>query len=350
MPKNLLIITQKVDENDDLLGFFTSWIAEFAKHFSRVDVIALGVGVYELPANVYVHSLGKEHESSRLERVFRMIDLLWRHTSSGGAVFAHMSPVFTLIAWPFALLRRARLVFWYLHRSNTLRLRLAIRVSNALVTADAESLTVHSPKIVSVGHGIDVKRFAGKDEKEMGRSMPHTIMSVGRISRIKDFGTLIRASALLRDREIPVRVEIIGRPVMPADKDYLQELDVLCRRLGVTDSIHFIGFVRHSDMSTRYAHADVVVGCTPPGGIDKAILEGMAAGCAVATSNTVMRKYFVPTYADDCIFQHGNAIDLADTLERLLSADMRSIGVDMQYAVTRDHNLPITIGKIVTLL
>ena len=35
----LLIITQKVDRNDDVLGFFHGWITEFAKHVEEVTVL-----------------------------------------------------------------------------------------------------------------------------------------------------------------------------------------------------------------------------------------------------------------------------------------------------------------------
>jgi len=37
----LLIITQKVDINDDVLGFMHGWIAEFAKHCEKLTVICL---------------------------------------------------------------------------------------------------------------------------------------------------------------------------------------------------------------------------------------------------------------------------------------------------------------------
>ena len=56
----LLILTQKVDKNDDVLGFMHGWIAEFAKHCEKVTVIALGVGEFDLPRNVTVLSLGKD--------------------------------------------------------------------------------------------------------------------------------------------------------------------------------------------------------------------------------------------------------------------------------------------------
>jgi len=40
----LLIVTQKVDINDDVLGFFHDWIKEFAKNCEKVTVICLGKG------------------------------------------------------------------------------------------------------------------------------------------------------------------------------------------------------------------------------------------------------------------------------------------------------------------
>ncbi|MBU2219890.1 hypothetical protein KJ665_01980, partial [Patescibacteria group bacterium] len=59
----LLILTQKIDFNDDILGFMHGWVVEFAKHFESIIVIALGVGEYKLPENVRILSLGKEKNS-----------------------------------------------------------------------------------------------------------------------------------------------------------------------------------------------------------------------------------------------------------------------------------------------
>ena len=55
----LLILTQKVDINDDILGFFHRWIEEFAKRCEKVIVICLQEGRHDLPSNVKVLSLGK---------------------------------------------------------------------------------------------------------------------------------------------------------------------------------------------------------------------------------------------------------------------------------------------------
>ncbi len=56
----LLILTQKVDKNDPTLGFFHRWIEEFANHYENLTIICLEKGIYTLPKNVQVLSLGKE--------------------------------------------------------------------------------------------------------------------------------------------------------------------------------------------------------------------------------------------------------------------------------------------------
>jgi hypothetical protein len=75
---NLLVVCQKVDEDDDLLGFFVGWIREFAKNFEKVFVITLAKGKYDLPSNVEVYSLGKERGDSKFVQLFRFYKYLLR--------------------------------------------------------------------------------------------------------------------------------------------------------------------------------------------------------------------------------------------------------------------------------
>ena len=66
----LLIITQKIDQNDDILGFFHRWVEEFAKNTEKVVVIAQFVGQYNLPENIEVFSMGKEMGFSKIRQLF----------------------------------------------------------------------------------------------------------------------------------------------------------------------------------------------------------------------------------------------------------------------------------------
>ena len=55
----LLIVTQKVDINDDNLGSFHDWLKKLSD-LADIYVIANYVGEYELPDNAKIYSLGKE--------------------------------------------------------------------------------------------------------------------------------------------------------------------------------------------------------------------------------------------------------------------------------------------------
>ena len=339
MPKNLLIICQKVDENDDLLGFFPAWIREFAHHYERVSVITLGAGEAQLPDNVAVYSLGKERGVSRLRRWIALFRNLYRQVPHHDAVFCHMSPIFALCAWPFSKFWHKRLVLWYLHRSRTLRLKLAVALCDAVVTSDIESLTLRSSNIHAVGHGVEVDRYS-TPQRVAPDHRPLRILAVGRLSPIKDFGTLIRAAAHLHEDDIACEVRIIGKTVMKKDTQYAQQLHTLVNRLGIGHIVHFFGFVPHRTMPEHYRWADIVVGCTPTGGIDKALLEAMAAGCVVLTSNTVMKNY-LGERAPELIFPHGDSRaparliggiqdfnELARTMERLVSVHTPKVVVE----------------------
>lgn len=343
--KRIVVICQKVDEKDDLLGFFVAWLRQFARHFDRVDVIALGVWTHDLPGNVRVFSLGKERGSNAFYRLLRLKWLLFRLMPGASAVFCHMSPIFAIATWPFTYLFRSKLVLWYLHRSVTLRLRLALALCDRVVTADADSLRVKNPKIVAVGHGIDTGRFAVPG-RQYDASRPLRIIGVGRLAPIKDFGTLIRALALLKERETLCEVRIVGRAINPEHHAEEACLRTLVTNLKLDKLVTFVGYVPYPEMPSQYAWADVAVGCTPPGGLDKALLESMAAGCIAVTSNKVMRGT-LGAHADALLFRHGEPADLAGKIQNL---NISALSPAMVRAVREHHDLERTIGRISELL
>lgn len=350
MDKRLVIITQKVDEHDDLLGFFVGWIAELAKHFSHIDVITLGTGSYKLPDSVSVHSLGKEQGVPKLFQYARFFSLAARLIPGSVGVFAHMSPIFAVLAWPFALVSRSKLIFWYLHRSVTMKLRLAALVSSAVVTADVESLGIRSGNIIPVGHGIDVGKFSVVRKWDTQEHL--RIVSVGRISPIKNLETLVEALAHTTASGHSIRARIVGKPVMAGDMEYDRKIRALVTQHGLDDMVSFAGFISHDRIVSVYAEADVAIGLTPPGGIDKVLLEAMASGCIVLTSNSVMKKYF-GSWGDRLIFEYGNAQHLASQLAWVAQSSPQervAISRALQESVERHHNLRTMIQRILATI
>ncbi|MDO8559053.1 MAG: hypothetical protein Q7R84_01860, partial [bacterium] len=93
----LLIITQKVDINDDISGFFHRWIEKFSEKFDSLNVICLQKGEYSLPSNVRVFSLGKENGKSRISELNNFYKYIWRLRKDCDAVFVHMNPVYVVL-------------------------------------------------------------------------------------------------------------------------------------------------------------------------------------------------------------------------------------------------------------
>lgn len=341
--KHLLIFTQKVDETDDLLGFFVAWIREFSKYFEHVDVVTLAAGAYTLPEHVHVHSLGKEYGASKMVQAFRCLYFLWKCTPNGGGVFCHMSPIFAILAWPFARLRKSKLTLWYLHRSKTIRLRVALALCDHLITADAVSLTIKNVKIRSVGHGIDVERFS-VPERIFDENRPLRLLSVGRLAPIKDFSTFIHALKDLHDLNKSIEARIIGRAITPEHKAEEQHLRALVREMHLEGFVRFTGFVPYPHMPEQYRWADIVIGCTPHGGLDKALLEAMAAGCIVVTSNSAMRATLGQD-AESLLFAHGNWHELSHAIQMILPS-FATVSKRMIEQVRMLHSMKATIEKI----
>jgi glycosyltransferase involved in cell wall biosynthesis len=342
----LLIITQKVDAEDDLLGFFVDWIGKFSERFDKVFVITLAEGNHNLPANVFVYSLGKERNNSKIARFWNFYRYLFKLIPESDGIFAHMSPIFAVAAWPVALIFRKRIVLWYLHRSVTFRLRLAEKLVYKIVTASKESLNIKSRKIVETGHGIDVGKF--KTEREWLTGQTLKILSVGRISKIKNYETLIKAARILGERGVDFEITIVGRPVMPPDFKYLAKLKKLIDDYKLTSKIKFVGFIPYSRISNYYQRTDIFVNLAPKGGIDKVVLEAMAAGLPVFVSNRAFSKDLEP-YGSYLIFNGQEEIDLADKIINFLNMSpdrKRKIARSLTDSVEKNHNLNNLIDKI----
>ena len=315
----LLITTQKVDKDDDILGFFHAWIKEFAAHYEEVLVIALYVGAYDLPKNVRVLSLGKEGGVSRIKYLKRFFSYILRERHSYDQVFVHMNTEYVVLGGLLWRLMGKKIALWYTHRQVTWKLRAAVAFSDVIFTAAKESLNLISPKIRVVGHGIEVEKFLC-NEKIPGT--PLQILHMGRITRIKNCDTLIEAAALLEGSGTPVNIVFAGETITPDDMLYKQELDVLTAKHRLADLVTFTPVGYHA-LHDVFARADVTVNLTPTGGIDKAVLSGFVARRPTFVSNSAFKE-LLGIYADRLIFNYRDAKDLTDKISTFLASPDRS--------------------------
>lgn len=105
---------------------------------------------------------------------------------------------------------------------------------------------------------------------------PPVILGVGRLSRAKDFPTLIRAFAELR-RHRPARLVILG------DGEDRAELEALVVTLGLDDAVALPGF--RDDAAAFMAASDLFVLSSAWEGLPTVLIEALAAGTRVVSTD-----------------------------------------------------------------
>src|SRR6185503_16028275 len=116
----LFVITQALDLDDPVLSAYHGWVVELAKHVESIEAVCLQEGRHELPANVRVHSLGKERgEVGAIAYGLRFIQIAWSLRRNYDVVFVHMNQEYLLIAgWLWKLLGK-RIYIWRNHYAGS---------------------------------------------------------------------------------------------------------------------------------------------------------------------------------------------------------------------------------------
>lgn len=359
MDMNFLILTQKVDRNDPILGFFHRWIEEFAKHCTTVVIVCLEEGEYNLPQNVRVLSLGKEKDAdvrglrrgyTQIKYLFLFYKYIWREHKGYDAVFIHMNPIYVVLGGILWRVLGKKIGLWYAHRSVDLKLRIAEKLTHIIFTTAPESFCLKSKKTKMVGHGIDVDRFVCEKRKEVGVE-PITILHVGRITPIKNLDTLIEAAGMLRKEwQRRFRIILVGEPVVEGDMQYKKNLLSLAKERGVSDSIEWEGGVPNTRIPAYYCRSDISVNLAPTGGVDKAVLESMAAGIPVFVSNEAFRDYF-GKYTSDFIFPECDAKNLANKIKKFISSGTQEeVRQFLQHQIKKKARVETLVENIVHML
>lgn len=378
----LLIITQKIDREDPVLGFFHEWIAEFARNCESVIAIGLSVGTHDLPKNVRVFSLGKEHSSTvyglrstssseervknsdfaqrssddeergpftnlflRLRYVTNFYRLILRERNNYDAVFVHMNPEYVILGGILWRIMGKRVGLWYTHKNVGLRLRLAAHGADVIFTASSESFRLNTTKLNIVGHGIDVARFEKVAHKPDARLR---VLSVGRLSETKGYATLVDAVGVIKKSGASLKATVVGGPLTEADKAYEVFLKKEIARRGLSAEIELVGAVPNLVVPAYLARADLFVNMSKTGSLDKAVLEAMAAGVPVLTSNEGLRSTLVGIEST-CTFKEGDTKEFAERMKAIMhmSEEERSaLGQKLRSIVVKMHNIITLIPKM----
>jgi len=207
---------------------------------------------------------------------------------------------------------RERYTRWRLAQARWLARRTdrLIGVSEG-VAVHLRELGFPADRIVAIDNGIRLEAFAGAGQHPYAEREPALLMSA-RFARQKDHATLVRALALLRQRGLTPPLLLAGG----GSARHRQRVLRLAHALGVTDQVEFLG--HRADMPQLLMRTPICVLSTHYEGMPLALVEGMAAGCAVVGSAVPGVRELIRDSQTGLLVPEGDASALADALERLL--------------------------------
>ena len=368
----LLIVTQKIDAHDAVLGFMHGWVAEFARQAEQVTVICLQKGEVNLPENVRVFSLGKEKTELRItnyelwKRVkysWRFVRYIIRTRHEYGAVFVHMNPEYVVLGGIFWKFFGKKVTLWYAHKSLPWHLRVALLFTDIVFTSTKSGFRLPSKKVKVIGQGIDTNRFkiparttvqSGRQDLRFKQEEKRfKIVSVGRITPAKDYDTLIEAIGIACEKiSEPFSVSIIGPTSLSSDVVYLERLKEKVQEKKLTGIVEFVGPVANRDLPEVLAGFDLFVNMGHTGSMDKAVPEAMASGLPVLTCNEAFKDVLGP-FTDDLMYSKGDAKALAEkivTIIKMAETERKKVGEALREIVIRDHSLESFVTKIISTI
>jgi glycosyltransferase involved in cell wall biosynthesis len=213
------------------------------------------------------------------------------------------------------LTRRLKpLIYWLMLSAATLASLLTARRAIAVSDYASRVLTygfrgILGRKVVVIPHGtapIDASRTGAEP-------CGNNLLAVSDIYIQKNYHTLIRAFAIVRGRYPELTLTIVGREI---DTQYARTIRDLVAELQLQEAVVFFGHVETRELAAFYRDCRAFVFPSTVETFGNPLLEAMAAGVPVATSNAAA----MPEVLGDCglLFDPDNADDMASTIMRLL--------------------------------
>jgi glycosyltransferase involved in cell wall biosynthesis len=346
----VLAITPKVDPDDDLLGFVHTWMSRLAARVDRLYVLQLWQTSATLPSNARLISLGKDGgrgKPGQLAEFVRVVGGLCLRRRVD-AVLAHMGPIFAVLAAPFCRAAGIPLALWYAHGAVSPTLRLAHLLVDRVGTSTPAGFRIPSGKVVYTGQGIDTELFRPPvQEPEDG-----PLVSLGRISPVKDYETVLRALARPELAARGARLEIVGGTRLASEQSYARRLRELVAELELGQRVSFQDGGPHRNVAGVYQRASLFVSASRTGSLDKAVLEALACARLAVTCNEAFDAFFRDERAE-FTFPSSDPAELAERLARLLSltsTERRQRGLVWRAQVAAEHSVDHLADGLVRLL
>ena len=340
---NLVLFNFESDKNSQALAFALDWINEIAKNVDKLYVISLRCGEYKVDDNVKVYCIN-QNKKNKIQTIFSIWNVLRQiHNKDKkiGGYFVHMAHYFVPFIYPFAKYYNQKIVLWYAHKSVSFTLRIANLFIDRAVASTSVGYQIKTKKLKIIGQGIDNNRFLLKNDF---RDKIKNIVTVGRVSKIKNVDMVVEAFLSLKRDDL--YLHIVGDALVGDDIEYLNIIKQSIPKKHEKNII-FIGSVSFEKLPAIYKDMDLAINISDTGSLDKTIIEPMAMGIPVITSNDSAKEIF--NHLDEKgIYLLDKKEGLKDKLKKMISEKCDFSRVGLRDEIIRNHSLDNLVKKIVS--
>ncbi len=332
----LVFVTQQVDPGHPALAATVPMLRALAGQVDEVVVLADRALPEVLPENCRVRSFGSRTRFGRGAKFESALAAELARRPKPTAVVAHMCPIYAVLAAPLARPLGVKVLLWYTHWSVSRTLRLAERVSNAVLSVDRRTFPIDSPKVRGIGHGIDLAEFACGDGEAAHTDLRALVL--GRYSRAKGLDVALQAVRLALDDGLDLRLEAYGPALNPEERAHRGELERLVEELDLARRVKLGHAVLRSEVPGLLARADVLVNNMRAGATDKVVYEA----CASCTPAIASNPAFDSLLPDELRFRREDPRSLADSLLAFgarPAEERRALGRTLRDRVAAEHSV-----------
>jgi glycosyltransferase involved in cell wall biosynthesis len=332
----IVFVTQLVDPGHPALAATVPKVRALAARVDEVAILADRTVSESLPPNCRTRSFAARTKLVRGLRFACGLAAELARRPRPSAVVAHMCPIYAVLAAPLVRPLGVPVVLWYTHWNASPTLRLAERLSTAILSVDHRTFPLESGKVRAIGHGIDLAEF-GCDRNGTGHADLRAV-ALGRYSRAKGLETILRAIRLALDDGLDVRFEVHGPALTAEERAHRVELERLVDELDLGRRVKLGHAVLRSEVPEVLGRADVLVNNMRAGATDKVVYEACASCVPAVASNPAFDTLLEP----ELLFEREDARGLADrllALSRRSPEERRLLGETLRERVEASHSV-----------
>ncbi|MBL8736365.1 MAG: glycosyltransferase [Planctomycetes bacterium] len=181
-------------------------------------------------------------------------------------------------------------------------------------------------KIIVKPNGVDGARFPPIQRADRKAGEPIEVVSISRIEPKKGLTHLVEAIAQLKQKGITVKAHIVGSkdPHSQGSLEYAAGFEALIAKLGVSDLVVLHGMKKQEELPPilqrcrAFVAPYVEMGSGDKDGIPTAMLEGLASGLPVVTTDSGSILEVVTHEVEGIVVPQRDSEAFARALERLV--------------------------------